>query len=143
MVEEMLQASHGAIKATELHDEPIAIKTVAPTEPHVKAYITVGGGYPPKLQSLPSEEEADINPPTGNPSQGRGTPRCLQAELGNLADRELWQLVEDLQQEIALHKLHAPPSNPQPTPWGQPSGSGNFNEDDREVTFPRGKGGFP
>ena len=38
----MQQASHGAIKATELHDEPITVKIVAPTEPHVKAYIHVG-----------------------------------------------------------------------------------------------------
>ena len=35
------------------------------------------------------------------------------------------------------------PSNPQPTPWGQPSGSRNFNEDDWEVTFPRGGGWVP
>ena len=46
MVEEMQWASHGAIKATELHNEEIAIKIVAPTEPHIRAYITVGGGYP-------------------------------------------------------------------------------------------------
>ena len=46
MAEEMLRASHGAIKATELHNKPIAIKILAPTEPHVKAYISVGGGYP-------------------------------------------------------------------------------------------------
>ena len=48
MAEEMLQASHGAMKAMELHDELIAVKIIAPTEPHAKAYITVGGGYPPK-----------------------------------------------------------------------------------------------
>ena len=40
-------------------------------------------------------------------------------------------------------KLLAPPSNPQPTPWGEPSGSSNPNGDDQEVTFPRGGGGFP
>ena len=45
--------------------------------------------------------------------------------------------MEDLCQEILLHKLNAPPSNPQPTPWGQPSGSSNFNGDDQKVTFPR------
>ena len=41
-VEEMLWASHGAIKAMELHNEPIAVKILAPTEPHVKAFISVG-----------------------------------------------------------------------------------------------------
>ena len=35
------------------------------------------------------------------------------------------------------------PSNPQPTPWGEPSGSGNTNRDDQEVTFQEGEGGFP
>ena len=40
------------------------------------------------------------------------------------------------------HTLQAahPPSNPQPTPWGKSSGSSNFDEDDQEVTFPRGGG---
>ena len=33
MAEEMQQASCGAIKVTELHDEPITIKIVASTEP--------------------------------------------------------------------------------------------------------------
>ena len=42
MAEEMQLASHGAIKATELHDELIAIKIVAPIEPHIRAYIMVG-----------------------------------------------------------------------------------------------------
>ena len=51
--------------------------------------------------------------------------------------------MEDLHQDIALHELHASPSNPQPTPWGKPSGSSNFNEDDQEVTFPRGGGWVP
>ena len=62
MAEEMQWASHGAIKATELHDELITIKIVTPTEPQVKVYIHIGGGYPLKLQSLPSEEEEDVNP---------------------------------------------------------------------------------
>ena len=44
--EEMQWASCGAIKATKLCNEAIAIKIVAPTEPHIRAYITIGGGYP-------------------------------------------------------------------------------------------------
>ena len=38
----MQWASHGAIKVTELCDELITIKIVAPTEPQVKVYIQVG-----------------------------------------------------------------------------------------------------
>ena len=67
----------------------------------------------------------------------------LQVELGNLADHELHQLVEDLHQEITLCELMAHPSSPAPTPWGPPSGSGNAEEGNQEVTFLGGEGGFP
>ena len=46
MTEEMQQASCGAIKAMELCNELIAIRTIAPMEPHIRAYITAGGGNP-------------------------------------------------------------------------------------------------
>ena len=46
--EEMQWASQGAIKAMELQDEPIAIRTVAPLEHHIWVYITVVGGDPSK-----------------------------------------------------------------------------------------------
>ena len=55
MTEEMHQASCSAIKATELQDEPIAVRTMAPLEHHIRAYITVVGGDPSKPCSLPSE----------------------------------------------------------------------------------------
>ena len=48
MVEEMQLASHGGIKVTELHDESIAIRTVAPSDPHLVAYIAAWGGDPSK-----------------------------------------------------------------------------------------------
>ena len=35
------------------------------------------------------------------------------------------------------------PQHSSTTPWGKSSGSGNFNEDDKEVTFPRGGGWVP
>ena len=109
----------------------------------LRVYIAVAGGDHSKPWSPPSEGEGDPHSLTGNPHPGGNTLHCLQAELGNLADQELWQLMEDLHQEITLHGLHTPPSNPQPTPWGEPSGKGNTNGDDPEVTFPRGEGGFP
>ena len=100
--EERQWASCIAIKAIELQDEPIAVRTVAPSEHHMRAYITVVGGDPSKPQSLPSEGEGDPHLPTGNPHLGGGTLSCLQAELDDLTDQELHQLVEDLCQEIAL-----------------------------------------
>ena len=47
-VEVMQWASCGAIKAMEWCDEPIPARTVAPSEPHIRVYITVGGGDPSK-----------------------------------------------------------------------------------------------
>ena len=143
MAEEMQWASCSATKAMELQDEPIAVKTVAPLEQHIRAYITVVGGDHSKLQSPPSEGEGDPHSPTCNLHPGRGTMHHLQVEHGDLADQELHQLMKDLHQEITLHELHAPPSNPQPTPWGEPSGSSNLNGDDLEVTFLRGGGWVP
>ena len=46
--DEMQQASHTAIKAMELQDEPIAVQTIAPLENHIKVYIALVGGDPSK-----------------------------------------------------------------------------------------------
>ena len=116
---------------------------MAPSEHHIMAYITIVRGDHSKLQSLPSEGESDPHSPTGNPHLGGGTLHHLKAKLGSLTDQELYQLMEDLHQEIAHHELHTLPSNPQPTPWGEPSVSSNLNGDDQEVTFPRGEGWVP
>ena len=78
---------------------------MAPTEAHVAAFTamwhsnpTAGDGEPhtPPYQTPPSEE----------------TPCCLHAQLGDLNDSELQQLIKDLTQEITQCKLIAPPSNP-------------------------------
>ena len=143
MTEEMQQASHCAIKAMELQAEPIAIRTMAPLEHHIRAYITVVGGDHSKLQPLPSEGEGDPHSPTGNPHPGWGTLHCLQTELGKLTDQELCQLREDLHQ-IALHELHAPP----PAILNQLLGE-NLHEAvilmgmARRSPFQEGEGGFP
>ena len=74
MAEEMQQASHGAIKTMELCNELIAIKIVVPTEPHIRAYITVGGNYPLNHNLHPQRKRMTLNSPTGNPHQGGGIP---------------------------------------------------------------------
>ena len=51
--------------------------------------------------------------------------------------------MEDLQQEITLCKLQAPTSNLQPTPWGKPSGSSNYQEETQRSPFQKGEGGIP
>ena len=55
--EEMQCATHGAIKAMELQGEAIAVRAVATSETHIKAYIIAVGGDSSKLQSPSSEEE--------------------------------------------------------------------------------------
>ena len=81
--------------------------------------------------------------PTGNPHPGGGTPNHLQADLGDLANHKLQQLMEDLHWEVALYELNALPRSPPPMPWGNPVGNGNPNADDQEVTFPKRGGWVP
>ena len=140
--EDMQCTTHGAIKATELWGEAIAIRAVAPSETHVKAYITyiAVGLDSSKLQSPPLEEEGEPHSPPDNPHPSGKTLCHLQVELGNLAHHELCQLVEDLHQEITSCDLNSPPRSPPPTPWGHPSGSRKAKEGDQEVNFPRGGG---
>ena len=116
---------------------------MAPSETHVKAYIIAVGWDSSKPQSPPSEEEGESHSPPDNPHPSGKTLHHLQADLGNLTDHELLQLVEDPHQEITLCELNAPPRSPPPMPWGHPSGSGNPKEGDQEVTFPRGGGWVP
>ena len=62
--------------------------------------------------SKPTIGDAELHtPPQQTPPSG-GTPHCLQAELGDLDDHELQQLIEDLTQEIVQHKLTVPPATP-------------------------------
>ena len=141
--EELQQASCSAIKAMELWDEPIAIQTVAPSEHHIRAYIAIVGGDPSKLWSPPSEGQGGSHSPTGNPHPGWGTLHHLQArawwpQRPRAASTHGGSLPGD-----CTLKTACTPSNPQPTLWGEPSGSRNPNGDDQEVTFLRGGGWVP
>ena len=141
--EEMQWVLHGAVKAMELQDEPIAIQIVAASEHHIRAYITIVGGDPSKLQSPPSEGEGDAHSPTGNPHPGGGTLHCLQAELGDLVDQELHQLMEDLHQEVALCELHAPPAILNQLLGDNLQGAVILMGMTRRSPFQEGEGGFP
>ena len=89
----------------ELCDEAITVWTMAPTEAHVAAFHamwhsnpTAGDGEPhtPPYQTPPSEE----------------TLHPIHAQLGDLNDSELQQLIKDLLQEIAQCELTVPPATP-------------------------------
>ena len=96
-----------------------------------------------KLQSLPTVGEGDPHTPTGNPHLGGHTPHLLQAELGNLADEGLRQLVEDLHQEIALCELHAPPAILNQLLGENLHGVVILMGMTRRSPFQEGEGGFP
>ena len=85
---------HTLLDMMELCNEAITVWTMALAEAHIAAFtdmwhsnLTTGDGEPhtPPYQTPPSEE----------------TPCHLHAQLGDLNDSELWQLIKDLTQEIA------------------------------------------
>ena len=62
------------------------------------------GTQPPTLDR---EEECQLSPSDPHPA---GRTQCqLQADLWDLGDTELWQLMEDLCQEVTLRELNATP----------------------------------
>ena len=96
---------HNLLDMTELHDEAITVWTMALAEAHIATFTTMwcsnpttGDGEPhtPPSQTPPSEE----------------TPCHLHAQLGDLNDSELRQLIKDLMLEIAQCKLIVPPAPP-------------------------------
>ena len=116
----------------ELRKEAITVRAVALAEAHIATFTamwhsnqTTGDGelHTPPYQTPPSKE----------------TLHCLHAQLGDLNDSELHQLIKDLMQEIAQCKLIVPPSNPPPHDWAHPLGSREPKEDDWEVTIPGGR----
>ena len=87
--------------------------------------------------SQPLGREMPHTPPQQAPSS-EGTPHHLHAELGDLNDSELWQLIKDLMQEIVQVWIDHAPSYPPLNDWVHPLGSREPEEDDQEVTFPGG-----
>ena len=129
--EDLNQANFTLPDMTELHDEAIMVQTVAPLEAHVATFTSV-------WHSKPATGEGELHTPPLQDPPSEGTLHCLHAELGDLNDSELQQLIKDLTQEIVQHKLTAPPSYLPPNDWVHLSGSREPKEDDQEVAFPGG-----
>ena len=103
--DELQQATHGIIKTTEFQGEAIIVRAMAPLEAHVTVYIAMSN-------TNPSNGERELHThPQQTPLSG-GTPCHLQAELGDLANHELHQLMQDLIQEIVQCQIHVPPVVP-------------------------------
>ena len=90
---------------TELHDEAITGKAMAPTEAHMSTYSMVWHAKPSRWGGRPH------TPPQQTPTGGE-TLCCHHAELGDLNNHKLCQLVADLNQELAQCELIVPLSNP-------------------------------
>ena len=113
--------------------KPSLLKAMAPSEAHINVLLAM-------LHSNPSNGEGEPHTPSQQtPPSGGLPPCCLQAELGDLVNHKLHQLMDDLTQEIVQHEVHMPPSSPPPNTWVCPSGSRDPKEDDWEVTFPGGE----
>ena len=93
--------THGVMKASMLHDEVIRVRTSPPSANHVRAYMAVVGGDPSGTQPPPSDGEEEPHLSPSNPHLGGRTPQHLQANLGDLADNEFCQLMEDLCWKVA------------------------------------------
>ena len=88
----------------------------------------------------PSTGDGELHtPPQQTPPSG-GTPHHLQADLGDLADHEVWSSWKSYTKKSHNVELMCPPAAP-PTKWACPSGIMQPKEDDQEVTFPGGEGG--
>ena len=99
----------------EFCDEAIATQTMAPMQAHVTAFIKMWHSNP-----AAGAGESHTLPYWTPPNEE--TPRRIHAQLGDLNDNELQQLIRDLSQEIAQHESTVPPAIPSlrlGTPIGQ------------------------
>ena len=102
----------GVMKALMLCDEAIRVRTSPLSATHVRAYMAAVNGEPSGTQPPPSDGQGESHSSHSNPHPGGRTPQQLQANLGDLTDDELWQLMGDLCWEVALWELNAPPETP-------------------------------
>ena len=101
-MDKLQHTTGGIVKMMELQVEAITVKAMASSGAHVTAYLAM-------LCLNPSNGERELHtPPQQTPPSG-GILHHLQAELGDLADHELCQLVEDLTQEIVQCRINVPP----------------------------------
>ena len=127
-------ATLSIIEIMEFQGEAITVRAMAPSEAHVTAYIVT-------LHKSPSnrEKEPQTSPQQTPPSGG--TPHHLQAELGDLDDHELHQVMEDLTQEIVQCEIHVPPAIPLQTNGYAHQAVGTPRKMTGRSPFQEGKGG--
>ena len=85
----------------------------------------------------PEGEEVSWSPPSDPHPDGRA-PHQFHMDLRDLGDAQLWQLMEDLWQEVVHRELNVSPRGPPLGSWRTPTGGRDPNVEDEEVTFPGG-----
>ena len=90
---------------TELHDEAITVRAMAPTEAHISAYAMV-------WHVKPSKGSGRLHTPPQLTPPGGETLHHLHTELGDLNNHVLHQLMADLNQELVQCELIVLSSDP-------------------------------
>ena len=103
--DELQHTTCGIVKMTEFWGEAITVRVMVPLQAHVTSYIVT-------LHTHPPNRERELHTPPQQTPPSRETLHYLQVELGDLADHELHQLVDDLMQEIAQCEIHVLPAIP-------------------------------
>ena len=98
---------HVLPEVMEFCNEAVATRTMAPVQAHVTAFIKI-------WHSNPATGEGELHTPPYQTPPNKETLHRIQAQLGDLNDHELQQLIRDLSQEIVQCKSMVPPSYPLP-----------------------------
>ena len=107
--EQMLVTAHLVTKALAWCDESIKLHTNPTSTTHLRAYVAGRNAHHLGTQSLTLEgEEVSQSPPSDTHPDGR-TPHQFHMDVGDLGDAQLWQLMEDIWQEVAHRELSAFP----------------------------------
>ena len=77
-----------------LHEEATKVRTSSPSATHMSAYMVVVDGEPSGAQHQTLDREGNPQHSPHDCHPGGSTPHQLQANLGDLADDKLWQLME-------------------------------------------------
>ena len=105
---EMLAMAHMVTKATAWQEAPVKLCSSPPSSTHLRAYIAGRNACPSGTQSLTPEGEEVPGSPPRNPQPDGRAPCQFHMALGDLGDAQLWQLMEDLWQEVAHRELNVP-----------------------------------
>ena len=96
-------------------DEAVATQTMAPMQAHVTAFIEM-------WCSNPAAREGELHTPPYRTPPNEETPRRIHAQLGDLNDNELQQLIRDLSAGDCTVRINGTPQLSPSLRMGMPVG---------------------